>query len=861
MSVATGTQLGPYEIQSPIGAGGMGEVYRAYDIRLDRIVAIKILPASFATDPDRLQRFAQEARAAAALNHPNILSIFDIGNDHGTPYVVSELLDGETLRARLQKAPLSLRRAINYSLHVARGLAAAHEKGIVHRDLKPENLFITNDDRVKILDFGLAKMLAPASVRGTGDAMTVQVATEAGLVLGTVGYMSPEQVRGKPALPESDIFAFGAILYEMVSGKRAFHRDTPADTMSAILHEDPPELTETARNVPIGLDRIVRHCLEKNPSQRFHSAGDLAFDLEALSDITTKSGALAAARKARSQDLHRKLTLVGFAFAVAALMLGLGWLIGRGSGAVAPPQYQQITFRTGAIGNARFTPDGSVVYQAAWDGGDAQLYLARTDENGARELGLKNAELLAVSKSGELAVRLNTVFLTGYARTGTLARVPLSGGTPREVLEDVQDADFAPDGETMAVVRRVPENRHWRLEYPVGKVLLDSINWISNPKISADGKWVAFADYENSIGDDQGSLAVIGPDGREKKLSSGWVSLQGVAWSPSGDEVWFTSTKSGSAQNLRGVGLSGKVRDITNVPGGMWLQDMRNGLALTITHQQRIGIRGLPPGGKDEVELGWFGWSLPRDFSRDGKQVLFEEEGEGGGPNYTVFLRDTDGSPPVKIGEGRAEAISPDRKWVVTQSTQDTGLRMVPTGAGVARQLTHGEIRFTSVTYMPDGKQLLASGIESGRGARDYLIDVNTGNAKPITPEGVTGTQISPDGRSVIVIGPDGRWGIWPLGGEDMRTIPGLDPKVQVSGWVPDGNSVYATSSLDTAPTAKVYRVDVATGKMEYWKTFGENIASGVVGVSVPRFSNDGTTYAYFYVQVLSQAYVVKGLK
>jgi len=212
MSVATGSHLGPYEIQSPIGAGGMGEVYRAHDTRLDRTVAIKILPASFATDPDRLQRFAQEARAAAALNHPNILSIFDIGEDHGTPYVVSELLEGETLRARLQKSPLSMRKAINYSLQIARGLAAAHEKGIVHRDLKPENLFITNDDRVKILDFGLAKMLAPATVHGSGEAMTVQVATEAGLVLGTVGYMSPEQVRGKAALPESDIFAFGAIL-------------------------------------------------------------------------------------------------------------------------------------------------------------------------------------------------------------------------------------------------------------------------------------------------------------------------------------------------------------------------------------------------------------------------------------------------------------------------------------------------------------------------------------------------------------------------------------------------------------------------------------------------------------------------
>src|SRR5215469_1643305 len=422
MSVATGSHLGPYEIQSSIGAGGMGEVYRAHDERLDRVVAIKILPASFASDPDRLQRFAQEARAAAALNHPNILSIFDIGDDHGTPYVVSELLEGETLRARLQKSPLSMRKAINYALQIARGLATAHEKGIVHRDLKPENLFITNDDRVKILDFGLAKMLAPANLHGSGEAMTVQVATEAGLVMGTVGYMSPEQVRGKPALPESDIFAFGAILYEMVSGKRAFHRDSPADTMSAILHEEPPELTETPRNVPIGLDRVVRHCLEKNPSQRFHSAGDLAFDLESLSDIsTTKSGALAAAREARAQDFRRKLTLAGLAFAVAAVMLGIGWWIGRGSGAVPPPTYQQITFRTGAIGNARFTPDGSVVYQAAWDGGDTQLYLARMDENGSRELGLKNAELLAVSKTGELAIRLNSLYLVGYARSGTLA--------------------------------------------------------------------------------------------------------------------------------------------------------------------------------------------------------------------------------------------------------------------------------------------------------------------------------------------------------------------------------------------------------------------------------------------------------
>jgi eukaryotic-like serine/threonine-protein kinase len=569
MPLATGNRLGPYEILTPLGAGGMGEVYRAHDSRLDRTVAIKILPSSFAADQDRLQRFAQEARAAAALNHPNILSIFDIGDEHGTTYVVSELLEGETLRARLLKAPIPLRKAINYALQIAHGLAAAHGKGIVHRDLKPENLFLTNDDRVKILDFGLAKMMRQPGASETGDAMTAQFATEAGMVMGTVGYMSPEQVRGKPAVPESDIFAFGAILYEMVSGKRAFHRDSAADTMSAILHEEPPELTETARNVPSGLERIVRHCLEKNPAQRFHSAGDLAFDLEAMADITSsKSGMQAAAQQVRAHDSRRKLLFGALAVLVAAAVLGVGWWVGRGSANVAPPEYQQITFRTGSIGNARFTPDGGVVYQASWDGDEGQLYLVRTDEHGSRELGMKNAELLAISRSGELAIRLDTVGMTGYARVGTLARVPLSGGTPREVLENVQDADWSPSGDSLAVVRFVPENRHWRLEYPIGKVLLDGINWISNPKISPDGKSVAFGDHENSIGDDQGSVAVIGPDGKEKKLTSGWLSLEGIAWSPAGDEVWFSGTRSGSSENLRGVTLGGKLRDITNVPGG-----------------------------------------------------------------------------------------------------------------------------------------------------------------------------------------------------------------------------------------------------------------------------------------------------
>jgi serine/threonine protein kinase len=330
--LTSGLKLGPYEIQSSLGAGGMGEVYRARDARLDRTVAIKVLPASFSSDRDRLQRFAQEARAAAGLNHPNILSIYDIGEDQGAPYIVSELLEGETLRDRLRIGAISVRKAVDFALQAARGLAAAHEKGIVHRDLKPENIFLTNDGHVKILDFGLAKLTRPEGESGAADAATVQAVTEPGLVMGTVGYMSPEQVRGKAADARSDLFAFGAILYEMISGKRAFHGETAADTMSAILKEDPSELSETARNVPPGLERIVRHCLEKNPGQRFQSARDLAFDLEVLTEVsvTPKSGSLpTVVREEIRADSRRKTLQIAGAVVLAAALVGVGWWLGH----------------------------------------------------------------------------------------------------------------------------------------------------------------------------------------------------------------------------------------------------------------------------------------------------------------------------------------------------------------------------------------------------------------------------------------------------------------------------------------------------------------------------------------------------
>jgi len=871
MGLTSGTKLGPYDIESLIGAGGMGEVYRARDARLNRTVAIKVLPKSYSADADRLQRFMQEARAAAALNHPNILSIYDIGEEQGSPYIVSELLEGSSLREVLRGGPVATRKAIDYALQITRGLAAAHDKGIVHRDLKPDNIFITEDGRVKILDFGLAKLTRPEASE-PGDTMTAaQVNTEPGQVLGTAGYMAPEQVRGKATDHRADIFSFGSILYEMLSGKRAFRGETAADTMSAILKEEPEELSETGRSVPAALERIVRHCLEKNPAQRFQSAGDVGFALEALADasLSSKTSAQPAVSGVEpavaDQSPSQKRAWVGhplgigLVIGVAAIAGALGWWLG-GRNRIEAPEYQQITFRTGSIDNARFAPDGTVIYTASWDGGDDQIYMSRTDEPGTRELGLKNANVLAISNKGELAIRLNTTYFSGYAREGTLARVPLSGGTPREVLDNVQDADFAEDGTSMAVVRYVPENGHWKLEYPIGKVLLDGINWISHPKISPDGKWIAFADHENPGGDDEGALAVIDMQGHEKKLASGYVSLQGVVWSPKGDEIWYTASGHGSATNPQAVTLSGKHRILTNVPGGMWIEDRRGDDVLMVTHHQRVAIRGKGPGAKEETELGWFGWSVMRDLSRDGKKVLFEEEGEGGGANYTVFLRDTDGSPPVRIGEGVGLTISPDEKWVVTKPKDKGTLSIVPTGAGEPRQLTHDNVSYAFARFLPDGTHLIAAGIETGHGMRNYLIDVTSGDSKPITPEGVVGILVSPDGKSVAVRGPDGKMAIWSLESNNVRPIPGIDPKYYPTSWSVDGKSIYVGSSLRQEAAADVFKVDVESGKMTPWRRFGGELAAAR-NVGPPAIVDDGNAYAFVYVQVLSEAYVVRGMK
>lgn len=855
---STGTSLGPYELLASIGAGGMGEVYRARDPRLGRDVAIKILPPQFSAEPDRLRRFEQEARAAAALNHPGILAIYDLGTQsNGSPYIVSELLEGESLRERLRSGPLPLRKAIDYAAQVALGLAAAHDKGIVHRDLKPENLFITRDGRAKILDFGLAKLTERSS-----DAETVvhSDGTSPGMVLGTVGYMSPEQVRGIATDHRSDIFTLGAILYEMLSGKRAFRGETTADTMSAILKEDPPELTETNRQVPPALERIVRHCLEKNADERFQSARDVAFDLGALSSPST-SGIAAASAAGISSRAQRRARFAVVGTLGLLLALALGMLLGARWSRPQPPRYQQLTFRRGTVEGARFAPDGhTIVYSAAWEGGQSELYSSRDDGQGERPLGIAGAKLLAISSTGEMALLTKIQPPQNWIDLGTLARAPLAGGAPRELLEGVDSADWSPDGKDLAVSRFEAGSAQWKLEYPVGKIIYQSPNWISHIRVSPHGNHIAFLEHPPT-GDDRGHVAVVSLSGDKKDLTQEFASVQGVAWSRDGSEIWFTASTNGNNRMLYAVTPAGRQRLVNTVPGKLQLEDFGGDgrVLLQLQSPGRIMV-GARAGQSQEIPLGWLDYPFPRDLTPDGKTVLFDEEGEGGGPRYTVFVRGTDGSPAVAIGEGYATAISPDGKWAVTQSPDDPHRSaIVPVGAGETRNLPVSDIFYDAGRWLPDSRHYIFAGHQGDRPARVFVVDRVTGQMQPLTPEGTVGRVPSPDGAWLPVRDSNHRAWLWPLKGGEKRPLNGVEPQQFAIGWRDNKSLLLSSNRPEDRIPRRVYLLDIATGRQQFWKALGPSDTAGMRSIGPIAFAGD--SYVYGYTRQLSELFLTSGLR
>ncbi len=857
-----GQNLGSYRVVARIGAGGMGEVYRARDERLDREVAIKTLPPAFCSSPDRLRRFEQEARALAALNDPNLLAIYDIGTQDGSPYIVSELLEGETLRARLLPGPLPFHRALDFAMQIVRGLMAAHEKRIVHRDLKPENIFITNEGRVKILDFGLAKLTQPEQTSGISND-TVTLASSPGVVLGTVGYMSPEQVRAQPIDHRSDIFSFGAILYEMLTGKRAFRGDSTADTISAILKEEPENLWQVNPNAPPATAHIVRHCLEKRPEERFQTARDLLFDLGTLSSLTGVPSAAAQPAVGISAWSRRRLLWGTLAGVLLLAALSLGVFLGKGEKAPLP-SYHQITFRRGTIWSARFTSDtNTIVYGASWGGNPLDIFSTRPGSTESRSLGLANADLLAVSSSGELAVLLNRRELAHSISLGTLARVPLGGGAPREVLEDVREADWSPDGESLAVVHHLGDRE--RLEFPIGKTLFETSGWVSSVRISPKADRVAFMEHTGQW-DDRGWISVVDLAGHKQRLSEESSSEQGLAWSAEGDEVWFTATRSGEAFALYAVTLSGKERVVTRVPTNLLLHDIaRDGTLLLASYKHSNSVIALPPGQKTERDLSSLDEIGLFDLSNDGKTFLFQYYGEGSGTNYSSYLGKTDGSPAVRLGEGAAVALSPDGKWALTIVNKPRQTVLLPTGPGQTRALDRSGIEDGGDdTWTPDGKHVVFTGREPGQAPRCYIQDIAGGRPQALTPKGIAGSpvfrgsRISPDGKFLLAGNAAGKVVLYPLQGGEPREIRGLNSGEAVIRWSGDSRGLYIYRLEQPSP---IYELDPISGRRQLLRNIEPSDPAGIIIGSLKLFvSADGKSYVYSFERRLSELYLVKDM-
>jgi Tol biopolymer transport system component len=846
-SLPSGAELGPYQIVAVIGVGGMGEVYRATDRRLGRDVAVKVLPEAVRSDADRLRRFEQEAKAIAALQHANILAVFDVGEHEGTRYFVTELLEGRTLDEHLGQRPLPPEKAMEIAVQMARGLAAAHERGIVHRDLKPGNLFVTRDGVVKILDFGLAKSMPGELARDS----TVEAGahTESGAVLGTAGYMSPEQVRGLPADQRSDLFAFGAILYEMLAGRRAFDAPSSVEKAYAILKDEAPPLPP---GVPAALERVVRRCLEKDPARRFHSAADLGF---ALGEVSTRPAA----------PVRRRRRPASLMIAVLAALALSTWAIIRLRPQSAPTAvaatWQRITFRRGQVQEARFSPDGrTVVFSAAHDGGPFQVFAVSPGNPEPRLLSGEGVRVLGISRREEMALFLDDPTGLSHRWASTLARAPLSGGAPRAVLDDVVAADWSPDGEQLAVIRK--RDGRYSVEFPPEHVIYQAENHLYDLRVSPDGQRLAFAEYPMEW-NARGQVMLAQATGGAHPLSRTWGILVGLAWSPRGDEVWFTATDGADCLDIRAVDLAGRERLVTSTPVFTTLHDVRpDGRALVEIAHIEMRVAVAVGGAREERDLSWLQLSDAKALSNDGSLLLFNEGGTEG--LSAAYLRKTDGSPAIRLGIGWSWALSPDGRYVLHSPREPYDeLLLLPTGAGAPRSLPRGPIAlYEDAEFFPDGKRALVIGREPGQRTRFYVQDLAGGPPHALPHEGFRSSPhpIAPDGRTAAVVDEARHPFLLPLDGGQPRPLSGFADGDLPIQWSSDGKSLYVRR-VDRTRDLRVLRYDVASAKMSNWKLLPPRDRAGQEGDDTMVITPDGASYAVRTWRRLSSLYLVDGLR
>ncbi len=782
MPLARGTFVGPYEIVALIGAGGMGEVYRAHDARLRRDVAIKVLPAAFAADPERMRRFELEAHAAGGLSHPNIVVVHDTGVHEGSPYIVSELLLGETLRERLERGPVPVRRAIEYAVQIARGLSAAHQKGIAHRDLKPENVYLTDDGRLKILDFGLAKPVhALAAQAGAGLATTVIQATEPGMVFGTVGYMSPEQVRGVPADHRSDVFSLGLILYEMISGRRAFHGESSVETMNAILKDDLPEFSTPDRPVPPGLDRVVRHCVEKAPEDRFQTARDLAFALEALSGLSEVPEASLRRRK-RSARWRTAAVLA------AGIVLGAAmgaWLLRRPP--AEPPAFRYLTY-SGHDYSPAASPDGRFVAFTSERDGTPRIWLKQLPGGEEQPLTSGPDDFPRFSPDGSLVL-----FARTEGAATSLYRIGVLGGEPRRVVDNASEGDWSPDGQRIAFVR---------------------------PRQGTDGRLVSILGTVEADGSDVREIATF-PD----------RNLARLRWSPGGGTLAVMELGTGSNRPVWLVSADGKdkqelpttrvISSFAWINGGREVLYFENESALegglgVSAGTAKVIRRGVPFGSIET--LSWSpSSSMVLDILAPGT-VVFDS------CSPRASLRELSLNGPAPAGatwltrgnaNDRQPAYSPDGEWVVFSSNRSGNLDLwqVSRKSGVVRRLTEDEAEDWDPAFTPDGKHIVWSSNRSGV-FEVWMAHADGSAARQITHDGFDAENptVTADGRWIVYVSTNpakaGIWKIQPDGSGAVRLIQGTFAMPEVS---PDGRyALYSANYMKQRVPLRV--VEIGTG-------------------------------------------------